>query len=475
MSIFVRVLDAPIKFDTEIKQPEPGEITDLKATLNIDNGDSDTELTPVPVREDTRPNHSMRLIKSGDVIRAWITENYDTDQRRITLTERAALQHFSNEQSGVNNLGLNEIINGLIDIQALIERLTVETLEKPAYKGKKLEDITGEERDNFEAELLEAYIGTTGRSIDEVIDDINAAGSGALPRAFTDLIKQNVVNIDALEHPLDKINSNIWRMFEESPNGQEQFLINTGNNEKQDTVNTLVAINFEDDTKLSKSLTPFDKRVFTAAASLYTAGNKVITDTLIYKNMGFTGKPSQNQIENIHNSITKLMRTQILIDNTEEAAKYKYDLIRYEGALLPIVRKTGIINGKPVSGAIFFNGVPMLMEYSRRRGQITTIPLIVYQSSEISKTADNLAIEDYLIERIAHIKSGRGNPRILYETLFEKANVKTKMQKQRAPEKIKKYLSHYKKTGFIDGYTADAKGVTIVFTDKKEPEKKGRK
>ena len=37
------------------------------------------------------------------------------------------------------------------------------------------------------------------------------------------------------------------------------------------------------------------------------------------------------------------------------------------------------------------------------------------------------------------------------------------MQRQRAPEKIKKLLEHYKTCGFIESFTLDEQGFTVFY------------
>ncbi len=74
-----------------------------------------------------------------------------------------------------------------------------------------------------------------------------------------------------------------------------------------------------------------------------------------------------------------------------------------------------------------------------------------------------MQIDDYLLVRIGHMKSGKGKaPRkMLFSTIYDRCNIKTKKQKQRAPQKIRVYLDHYKKCGWIKGYTEGKDGITI--------------
>lgn len=177
--------------------------------------------------------------------------------------------------------------------------------------------------------------------------------------------------------------------------------------------------------------------------------------------MGNTSRPSTADIKKINDSLTKMRLARIYISNEHEANKYKgYQQFKYDGDLLPFERITGIIDGQESDAILHFFREPPLMTFAKERKQITTLELRLLESP-ISKTEANLAIDDYLLERISHIKNGKAQPRILYETLYKKCSITTKKQKDRAPEKIKRYLEHYKNSGFINSYDEDAEGITV--------------
>ena len=73
-----------------------------------------------------------------------------------------------------------------------------------------------------------------------------------------------------------------------------------------------------------------------------------------------------------------------------------------------------------------------------------------------------MQIEDYLIERISHMKNGNAKGKILYKTLFAACKIaKGKPQDRAKKDKIPRYLDYYKRQKFIKGYTTDADGITI--------------
>lgn len=268
-------------------------------------------------------------------------------------------------------------------------------------------------------------------------------------------------------YPLDKINSGIWSLLEEDTKGQIALRAEKLGSKKP--INILYSIDFNaleasGRAKITKQLTQYDKRVYIAVAGLFNAGNTVITLRQIYDAMGGMGRANAAQRKKISESIHKMIGAYISIDNSMEvAAGYNYDMFQYGGSLLPVETVKQIVNGNLVDEAIHLFREPPAMTFARQRGQIATIPVKVL-NSPANKTDENLAIEDYLIERISRAKKGKGLYRILYKTISENARITSAKQQQRLPEKVKTYLDYYVSCSFIGGYTAGKDGVSISFT-----------
>ena len=213
---------------------------------------------------------------------------------------------------------------------------------------------------------------------------------------------------------------------------------------------------------ISKKLTPFDKRVYMAVAALYNAGNEVFSLTQIYIAMGNTGRPSKATLQKISDSLTKLMKASINISNDDEANSYNYKKIVYNGSLLPMERISNVnIKGKVVESAIHpFREPPMLTFAKEHGNQLTTVNIKVLQSP-VSKTDENLQIDDYLIERISKAKNGTLSKKILIKSICERANITSKKQQGRLPEKLARFLDHYKESNFIKGYTLTKDSIII--------------
>jgi hypothetical protein len=313
----------------------------------------------------------------------------------------------------------------------------------------------------YDLEEVKARIETVKK-----LDERNAQYWQALgailgePRSFVPSVTGHKVK--KIDFPLDKVNSNVWKLLEEDTHGQIAIAVEKRASRKP--LNILYSINFDaldKDISVSRQLDPFDKRVYMAVSALYRAGNMLISFSMIHSAMGYTTRPSNNEIERIRKSVYKMRRAVVYLNNAEEAKAYKYDKVVIDGPLLPSFMKSGIINGKQVEEALGLICEPPLMNFARGRKQITTIEKKLLETP-VSKTNQNLLIEDYLIERIANAKTGRQPTKILYDTLYKEAKITEKKQRQRAGGKLKAILDHYVQQGHIQGYQDEGDGIRII-------------
>lgn len=304
-------------------------------------------------------------------------------------------------------------------------------------------------------------------TVKEILDpegEIFGAIERAALKANADRV--TIKHTDDLEYPLDKINNRAWNLFSNDSNGQIEFDFDLLPKKKELDATAYYSINFDglgDNLKITKRLLPFDKRVYIAVSALYNAGNTVITATQIHHAMGNTKSPSPNQIEKIDDALSKMTNASITLDNELEvkALKGKYPHFEYKGSLLPIERLRAVVNGQVAESAIHIFREPPLMTFAKERKQVTTIDVALLQSP-VSKTDSNLLIDDYLIDRISKAKNKKNKScRILFKTLYEHAEIKTRNHRARAPKKIETYLSYYQQQGFIKRYTSDKDGVTV--------------
>lgn len=379
-------------------------------------------------------------------LRAWIDENISLKEILLIMLT-VDIDDLTELQEALDNLKKN------IDFTTELSLLRGE-LPFALHLHKENEEVDGVYVNVVSSRLAKAWNDRQQRRADQ----------GGETLAIIENVKRiNTVAIDRLIYPLDKVNSCIWSILKEGTLDRIPIGVERKGSRKE--INILYSINFDDlgeNLQISKKLTWHDKRVYIAVAGLYNAGNEVMTLHQIHTAMGGTGNPSNDQRKKISTAITKMQSARISVDNSMEATAYNYEKFVYSSYLLPIERVKRIVNGNLVEEAIHLFREPPLMTFARQRKQITTIPIRLL-NSPLSKTDLNLAIENYLIERISWARDGRSSCKILYTTICEKAGAVTAKQQQRMPEKVERYLTHCAKEGFIMSFKTTADGVTISF------------
>lgn len=379
-------------------------------------------------------------------LRAWIDENISLREMLLIMLT-VDIDDLTELQEAVDNLKKN------IDFTSELSPLRGGLLYA-LYLHKEDENVDGLHVNVVSSSLAKAWNDRQQKRADQ--------GGEALAR-IENVERITTVALDRLMYPLDKVNACIWSLLEAGSHDRVPIGVEKKGSRKE--INILYSINFDDlgeNLQISKKLTQYDKRVYIAAAGLYNAGNEVITLHQIYTAMGGTGNPSNDQREKISTAITKMQSARISVDNSMEATAYNYEKFVYSSYLLPIERVKRIVNGNLVEEAIHLFREPPLMTFARQRKQITTIPIRLL-NSPLSKTDLNLAIEDYLLERIARAKDGHSSCKILYKTICDKAGAVNVRQQQRVPERVERYLAHCAKEGFIASFKTAADGVTISF------------
>jgi hypothetical protein len=278
---------------------------------------------------------------------------------------------------------------------------------------------------------------------------------------------------DAIKYPLDKPNSMLWNfaqeMCEQHDRQNPLAFDTTSDKDKRSGKEALIyyAIDFNEiegeGVKITKQLTPFDKRVYFTVANLFNAGNDVITATQIHKLMGNKGLPKAGQLQRIHDSLTKMGAAHIYIDSTQEVKINKgYTKFKYDASLLPFERISAYVKGVLTENAIHLFREPPLFTFARERKQITAFPRKILESP-VNKTDGNLMLEDYLLFRISRMKNDPKLPKkILYTKIYEKCSIPADRKKrQRVRETVDRYLEHLKDMSYIMGYSPAENGVTI--------------
>ncbi len=412
-------------------------------------------------------NSAMAIVTPAQRALKGIADFVNSDSYKAIKENMAAISAFIAQQRAEIEF-LAGLAQELQDLAPFLE-MEIEEMEKnPAFADATLREILeqgfdadGNPTDSPFRQLIERAKQRQAEftAAEDAIETVEQAAE-ELPRIISN-------PTDLLTYPLDKPNSRIWNLLTATdPNGQLSLdFVTSKKGNKQDAI-VCYSISFDalgSDVKITKQLTPFDKRVYIAAAALFNGGNDVISATQIYKMMGNSGQPKTEQIQKINDSLTKMGAARVYLDNQQETTvNRKYSRFSYDASLLPFERLSAYINNTRTESAIHLFREPPLITFARERGQVTGLTRRLLESP-ISKTDANLQLEDYLLERIGHMKNPKSkSPRkMLFSTIYERCGIKSRMQRSRAPEKIRRYLDHYKKCEWIKGYTMAADSITI--------------
>lgn len=204
---------------------------------------------------------------------------------------------------------------------------------------------------------------------------------------------------------------------------------------------------------LPRILRPDDKEIMIAIAQLYKEGQKDesgkirFTIRQLWHLVGDGSKLNPQTRERLLDSVRTLALTWIAIDNSQEAALYRYPLVIEEFSLLQARIKREIVSGSETD-TITISEYPRLMEFAEGRKQITVLSRAALTAG--TKTVQGIAMHDYLIRRIAKLPKGKG--RILIDTVFRAMNATTKDKKRKTKERFFKTLDELQKAGLITRY-----------------------
>lgn len=370
----------------------------------------------------------------------------------------------------------------LIDEWTSIEPFLSAELEKPKYNGMTINELF---------DIAQADAGEQGRyAPDSLYVQALTAARAALKKT-KNAKPPKVCRPMNVDFPVDKLNAEIFKLTEKDTAERVVLAMEAKRTRKGELkrnakpLDLFYSIDFgemeEAGVKISKRLTLYDKWVCLAVGALKNAGNDIFSLTDIFHAMGgTTANPSDNQLQKINESLTKMGRAWITVDDRQENEAYKYNIDEcrsdnsgwhnglYDGPFIMFDRiSVKGIAGRTIDKAIHVYREPAVLTFARLKKQLTTIPVKLLQSPA-NKTEENLSIEDYLLRRIAKAKNipGATKEKILLNTLYEKARIPKGKQRQRAPGKIKKYLTFYKEQGYITDFEIDATSATAYFPPK---------
>ena len=269
----------------------------------------------------------------------------------------------------------------------------------------------------------------------------------------------------------DKVNAlKLWGLTEKS-NKKKLFVPYDSATAKGKKVGIGLKINFDGvPANLTKSLTRYDKFVYSTVYTLYMSGYHNMTASMIYGNMGNKSRPSQKDIQRVNDSLTKMGTVRVFVDNSKEREEYpSYPPFSYDEILLDFVRVSKMeVNGAVSESAIRIKTEPIMGRFANERKQIRKIDMKLLEAP-ISNTENQLAVKDYLIYIITY--PNLTTRKITHDMFFERVGAADRKQRQRALDAADRLLAYYKDKSLILDYKMEDDGILIVVKKDDEPDK----
>lgn len=335
-----------------------------------------------------------------------------------TLKEYGTSLNFINASDFVYNI-LSFYINSIVSKHELLEEV----------------------EDMIEQKVLEWYKRPTEEDIQFYIS------------IYDSMHKQPPKPVKEIIYPLDRVTKKLFEV--KNVNDRYKLNILTGKDKEAGVIVSFII----PDGATSIKLTNYDKLVYIIVSSLYYAGNKQITSYMIFKAMGIKdpGKVAQNQKDRLNKSLTNLGFARIQMNNKGEInAGYKYDLFNVDDEALLNFQRSRIISKGKETTVINLLSDPVLLRFSRQRGQFTTFGAALLQDN-LNNTEINIELKSYLLDYISHAqKNKKLSKKILFDTICSKFDISNdRKAKKRFKDKINTLLSFYQKEGFIKKYRFD--------------------
>lgn len=370
---------------------------------------------------------------------------------------------------------LRDLISSYYDLQPFIEN----ELNKPQYNGKTTLDL-----------LHDVELDERGEMIPGSLFEQAFTNAELSKQSFAANITEPSIAAHkpkALEFPLFKGHDDIFTklILSDAKNnipGQYSFNVELSTESAADkkSHSFLYSIMFNEfeDKKAIMALNDYDRRVYDAVSTLYNAGNTIFSLSQIHRVMcGDENNTSVSayQKRKVSESLHKMSMAWIEIDQSNDYAKYtslEYGKIgvKYSGQLLYFDKTQVSINGRHTEDAIRMLQEPVLFRLAKDRKQITTIPNNLLVPGK-NLTPSNLAIENYLFNRISQMKNDKRNSskHIKYEAIYERLNIpkSDRKKRSRAIDTAFELLAIYIDSGWITSYKADTnkKGEAIIRID----------
>ena len=222
-------------------------------------------------------------------------------------------------------------------------------------------------------------------------------------------------------------------------------------------------------------------------------GNTVISPTALYRDV-YGKDPGDDDLERFRKRLQKLDATRIYINNHDLMETWKgvdpnatYTEGLYHLINIDFTIERYLFNGKVAREAIHIGEVPALLQIGADLNRMTKIPKSAFYVTEykgdkavhrVRSTPRYWHALIYLTRRVAQMKNGSRETKILYDTLYSELHAKKPRERQLTRDVVFKILEHWKRIGWIKSYkeettkTTGKTGIKIILPGKSITTKK---
>ena len=357
------------------------------------------------------------------------------------------------------------------ELDALEPFIEAEIQKRPGIEGKTFTEIL--DPLPFRA-VFYAIKGEPAPEADEYRDEINAfveiiqaarearrtAEKGALPSVTYKKKHDLALTIGKSSFRLFNPRNYPTREERGSIPGQMSFIPVRYEGEGKDEITLYCGIT---ENSLLSALDAEDYFYLSFIGDAFLAGNRIITVSKLYKDyMGI--KPSPSQKADFVNKLERLAGTQVRINDREVRDAWglrdpntTYREVVQQAAPIAIGSEHFVANGQVTEATIKIYDFPAILKVDYDINQYTTVPKSLVQVKKYkngkpakyaSRTKRFYKILQYLIRRIALMKSGKGN-RLIYSTFYNEMGETNATDQKRARDCLWQIIEHFKHEGWI--------------------------
>ena len=246
-------------------------------------------------------------------------------------------------------------------------------------------------------------------------------------------------------------------------------------------VETLLYIDFNDakvnglNISHEDRLTPYDREVHNAVASLVAAGNICINPYMIFQVLSGNSSDktksgmSPETREKIVKSLNKMRFTNVKINASAEVKAGMILEGTIDSYLIPAKITEVMLNGQVIKDCICLYDTLPLFNYANMKNQIASVDVKMLDTP-LANTPENIVLKCYVLKRILSISNEKNNMHdvIRYSTVYEYLGIQApnkdllNHKRKQIRDKIRKLLNYWKGEKLIKDYREEREGRTLA-------------